>query len=205
MKKLISAMLVVYMLFSLSGCGYKEKLEYSKDSLSEFLEVLKTEDKNYLNVTPETLEGKINLRIFKNEITGESYILMGAETFKICEGGSFGFIDAIDCDYDKNNKSDLLISFNDEEGAKLVVFDAEKKVFKGKTLVSEEGAYLINKTKKISVGEGLSSVKVEGFAYNLIEIKVKPTKNFAKIKYNQLERVGEAELTQKGPVFKEGK
>ncbi len=202
MKKLSCLILILIMVFSLAGCDKYEGFYYSLDGVEDFYYISKTEDKSFYNVTPEGLSEEINLQIFKNNEKGESFILNGRETYKICEGGSYGFIDAEICDYDKDDKNDLLISFNDKDGAKLVVFDTQKKIFKGETLVDDDGAYLIKIEKKFSSGNSLLSVKFEGFSYNLYEIEVKNNKSFAKLKYKTEEKAGEIEITQKGPVFK---
>ncbi|MBR3988533.1 MAG: hypothetical protein IKK10_04440 [Clostridia bacterium] len=128
MKKILCILFIFIMVFSLGACNSNTdidiepaKTNISKDGVDEFMSILEAEtatndsfdfeEENCYNVTPEEILEETDMQIFKFSDSCYSFLMSDGKIYSLCEFfGGYGFVDALPCDFNNDNKKDLLVA-----------------------------------------------------------------------------------------------
>lgn len=141
MKKVLSLVLALTLLFSLTACENSElndekqnETDYmttvcNKDFVDEFMSIIgdiKGESlysgytlnaEHCYNVTPTAVSNETDFKVFKFSDSCASFVLIDGEVYELCTSfGGYGFVNAVPWDYDEDGNIDLLVASSSGSG-----------------------------------------------------------------------------------------
>lgn len=229
MKKLFCILCALTMIFMLCSCKNatpqsneyeKIKVEFNKESVDEFISLLKdlypdehingySIDENYCyNVTPKQVAEETNFKIFKFSNSAASFVMLDNEIYSVCEwlGGS-GFVNAIPCDFDNDGNKDLLVASSWGSGLHHSIISIFNSVSKESSILYDSST---TDTPNVNLIVAQSTANIftdntetdESLYYSILSAKIDiDSVNFVQIAYTVDGIIGHIEVQNGTPVF----
>jgi hypothetical protein len=213
LKKIILILITFSLLVNLLGCTNKSTEQFSeqkKQDIQEFKSIFSNfaKEENIImsskemdafhDITPENVFKETGCQIFKNGSTCESYLLCEGNLYTLGIGfGGFGIVHIETCDFDDDNKKDLIYTYSWGSGihrSSFGYFDLSKK---SEGEIDIDSAELSGFIQEELVLEKVSDTQFQVYKANVtIE-----GGDFTKLSLKKDRLLGEIKAVEKKPVL----